>query len=878
MNNESSGRPSEQKVPSESWPRIKDLFWELQKLAPHERERRLSAQTHDQLVRDYALRLLASSDAMGDRFEPPALDWLGLVGGSDNGPDGPESATLVGRMLGKYRIVRRIGQGGMGAVYEALRSDDSYDKRVAIKTLWRGADSAILLQRFRSERQILAGLEHPNIARLIDGGTTEEGTPFLVMEMVDGITIDEFCDSRALDVIARLDLFRQVCAAVHHAHQNLVIHRDLKPSNVLVTANSSVKLLDFGVAKLIDDPRTTGTLTGAGLSPFTRAYAAPEQIDGRPVSTATDVYALGALLFVLLTGKSPFHESRVSAEGVRSRTVPIPSASVSDAAAHARALPTASRLAQVLRGDLDAITLTALREDPARRYATVDALSEDVHRYLRGERVLATPDTLSYRARVFVRTRRALVATAASVAIALVSLSGIALNQTRMTRREAVRSERIAQFLTSMTGSPDTRTGSMLVRHGTRATVAEMLDSALRRVPVAFHDDPNVRARLYTAIGASYVAQSRMRDAAHVLDSATYLAGITYGTHSDEFAEANLAAAEAAMHRSPVPVAAAYARAALGAVQGREKTSPELYSRALAMTATTRFLAAEFRGADSLAQKASAAELARTPAPTLTRAWAIRLRAGVSLLRQDWIGTDSLAAHASAIADSLGDTFAFERLDALFERSEARLAMGDLRTADSLTRVGLDAAERGYGPRSRESAIFLAQMSSLARLRGDTSASHAMARSALQVIDSIPDVNPEVRIGVTIAALSDLWAHREFGAADSLAHRVLSRTVDRGDPMALATAASYAGLASVYDRQLPRAESDFRQGLKACSSHADLASLCRTLRRQLAVTVGSMGRRAEAEIIFASLPRKEADEGRSVLASNLAKPPRSSRQ
>ncbi|MDQ6736375.1 MAG: serine/threonine protein kinase, partial [Gemmatimonadota bacterium] len=459
-----SASPTDSAISAESWLLVKDLFWELQALAPEARTQRLETHTASAQIRDYAMTLLAASESMGERFDQPAI--RSLVGDADPAGilDDGSGATLVGRMLGKYRVVRRIGQGGMGAVYEAHRSDDSYDKRVAIKTLWRGADSSVLLQRFRSERQILAGLEHPNIARLIDGGTTDEGAPFLVMEMVDGVTIDEFCDRHTLGVTARLDLFRQVCAAVQHAHRNLVIHRDLKPSNVLVTPSGSVKLLDFGVAKLIDDPRSAGTLTGAGLSPFTRAYAAPEQIDGGTVSTVTDVYSLGALLFVLLTGKPPFEESGSSAATVRSRSAPLPSTMASDEAAHARGLSGATRLRHVLRGDLDAITLGALREDPTRRYATVDALSEDVHRYLRGERVLATPDTLSYRARAFVRRRRGLVSAAAVVAFALIALSAVALNQTRVSRREAVRSERIAQFLTLMTGSPDTRNRTMLLR------------------------------------------------------------------------------------------------------------------------------------------------------------------------------------------------------------------------------------------------------------------------------------------------------------------------------------------------------------------------------------------------------------------------------
>ncbi len=856
-------------IPSETWSVVKGLFWELQDLAPDEREQRLRARTDDILVRDYTMQLLVSADAMGNRFEQPAIGALGVPTHDDESRSS-EMPTLVGRTLGKYSVVRRIGQGGMGAVYEAVRVDE-FNQRVAIKTLWRGADSSVLLQRFRSERRILAGLAHPNIARLIDGGATEEGTPYLVMELIDGIPIDQYCDAHRLAITDRLDLFRQVCAAVQHAHQNLVVHRDLKPSNVLVTPEGAVKLLDFGVAKLLDDPRSEGTLTSAGLAPFTSAYASPEQLAGGPVSTSSDVYALGALVFVLLTGRTPFAEGDASAGIARDRQPVPPSSVVTEDAAAARHLASSARLSHVLQGDLNAITLTALRHEPARRYATVDAMSEDLHRYLRGERVLARPDTMRYRTRVFVRRRRALVVTAVTAIAALLVVSTVALWQARASRIEAARSEHIAEFLTLMTGAPDTHSGSPLLRRGTRETVTDMLDSALLRVPGAFPADARVRARLYTAIGASYTAQSRMRVAARVLDSAMYLARSSYGPQSDEFAEASIDAAEAAMHRSPVPVAAAYARNAVLALRGREKVSPELYARALATVATTRYLAADLRGTDSLSRAVIARELRRTSRPTMTRAWATRLRAGVRMVRHDWRGADSLAARAIAIADSLGGTFAFERLDAIFERSDVALSTGKIGSADSLTRLGLADAVRGYGSRSREAAIFLAQSATIARLRLDTARSRALADTALTIADSIPEMNSQVRIGITIPALRELWAQKNFALADRVASFAFAGAVAQQDPMAIAMGAIYAGAASVYDKDLTRAEAVFRRGLAACPASGDLENVAQILRGQLGVTVGTLDRAREADSLFATIPPAMATQARAALAGNLAR-------
>jgi eukaryotic-like serine/threonine-protein kinase len=377
--------------------------------------------------------------------------------------------TPSGQRIGPYRLIREIGRGGMGTVYLAVRSDDVFQKRVAIKILDRGVSSESVVTRFRNERQILASLEHPFIAGLLDGGTTPQGAPYFAMEYVEGHTISDFCESRQLDTTARLQLFRKVCDAVQYAHQNLIIHRDIKPANVLVTSDGTPKLLDFGIAKLVNPELglhgLAPTMLGGHL--MTPEYASPEQVRGEPVTTATDVYSLGVLLYELLTGQPPYKlESRAPAEIARvvCESVPVrPStvvttfryvpggdeavtraAEVADSSRfspRSRTTVDTERLRRRLAGDLDTIVLKALSKEPSRRYASVDQFSEDIHRHLQGLPVLARKDTLGYRMSKFVQRNRAAVAVGILTLATLVAgIIGTAW-QARVARAERVRAE-----------------------------------------------------------------------------------------------------------------------------------------------------------------------------------------------------------------------------------------------------------------------------------------------------------------------------------------------------------------------------------------------------------------------------------------------------
>ena len=343
-----------------------------------------------------------------------------------------EKDARVGQLVGDYRILHPIGRGGMGAVYLAERADREFEKKVAIKILKRGTDTDEVLRRFRRERQILAQLAHPNIAHLLDAGTTDDGLPYFAMEHVQGTPITEFCDARNLALTPRLELFLKVCAAVQFAHRNLIVHRDIKPGNIFVTEEGEPKLLDFGIAKLLTPAAADIQLTMQDRQRLTPGYASPEQVRGKPVTTASDVYSLGALLFELLTGQPPHRFSsphptetemlRVIAEGE---------------------LPAASSAAQrpdmrrELRGDLDNILASALRKEPERRYSGVAAFAEDLRRFLDRRPVRAHKDTFGYRTSKFVRRNRLAVAATALVFLALVTGLGVAAWQANVAAEQA---------------------------------------------------------------------------------------------------------------------------------------------------------------------------------------------------------------------------------------------------------------------------------------------------------------------------------------------------------------------------------------------------------------------------------------------------------
>jgi serine/threonine-protein kinase len=471
----------------DSWPVLSRLLDEALELVPAERARwmgGLAPEHHGLLPR--LGRLLAEADSIEAFLDTiPKVDETAMTGPDDGGVDaGPCSA-------GPYLVERKLAEGGMGSVWLARRSDGMVKRPVALK-LPRGTwPRAGLAERMVRERDILAALNHPNIARLYDAGLTSAGQPYLALEFVPGRRIDEYADAERLSVRARLQLFLQVARAVAHAHARLIVHRDLKPSNVLVTDAGEVKLLDFGIAKLLDEGVPDTAITEASGLPLTPDYASPEQITGAPLSTASDVYSLGVLLYELLTGVRPYTLRRDSRGALEDAILQSTPRRPSDAVAE----PSRRR---TLRGDLDTIVLKALKKEPAERYETVNAFAEDIERHLHGHAVLARPDRVWYRLSKFVARNTIAVAAAAAVLAVTVAGAGLVAWQARVAVAEKVRAEEVRDFLMTIfrEASP---------YNGTRQALSavEWLKHVKDGVDRRFDDRPELRVELLNLVGMS---------------------------------------------------------------------------------------------------------------------------------------------------------------------------------------------------------------------------------------------------------------------------------------------------------------------------------------------------------------------------------------
>ncbi len=513
---------------AETWARARAVFDELADLDPGQWAARLDALDLDAAVRAEVLALLAADREALLQTDLQAHAPQVLATLADETGDALHRG-LAGQRVGPFALQRELGRGGMGTVWLAERVDGEFRQQVAVKLIRPGWDAGDMLARFRAERQILAGLTHPNIARLIDGGVTVDGRPWLALEYVDGVDLRAHCDQRRLDLGARLRLFLTVCDAVSHAHAHLVVHRDLKPSNLLVTGDGAVKLLDFGIAKLIDAEPGHASATRV----FTPEYAAPEQVRGEAVTTAVDVYALGLLLYELLTGRRPYRvpDSTPAAyeRAILDQEPTRPSVAVTrdgDAAGAsalaARRELTPQRLRRELRGDLDAIVLKALRKDPRDRYAGVGELAADVERHLARQPVLARRGGWRYRATRLLR-RHAVAATLS--ALAVLSLAGglaatawqarEAAAQRDLARGESAKAQQTVQFLLDIFRSADPA-----ATQGRKVTAEELLARGVARVDSARIDDPSVRFDLLMAMGEAYLGIGESREAFALFDRA----------------------------------------------------------------------------------------------------------------------------------------------------------------------------------------------------------------------------------------------------------------------------------------------------------------------------------------------------------------------
>jgi serine/threonine-protein kinase len=530
----------------DKWAQVKEGFHAAAELPPAKRAAfvRQHCNGDAEMLRELQL-LLESHDEAKHFIEKPAL-----VSASDILPKGSDES-WSDRVIGHYRVLREIGRGGMGVLLLAVRDDDQYKKSVAIKLLRRGMDTEDILRRFRNERQILASLEHPYIARLIDGGMTEDGLPYFVLEYIEGEPLDAYCDQHKLSTNQRLELFRKVCAAVQYAHQNLIVHRDLKPSNILVTSEGEPKLLDFGIAKLLNPELAPYAMapTATQLRLMTPDYASPEQIRGKSITTASDIYSLGVLLYRQLTGHAPYRLDDSSPQEIEHLVCDTEPERPSTAIHQTEEIITANGVARItpesvgqarneqpdslrrrLRGDLDNIVLMAMRKEPERRYQSAAQLSDDIRRYMDGLPVGARKDTFGYRASKFIGRNRIGVAAAALLFIAILGgltasiwQGRVAARERDQARQEQAKADQLNKFLQSIlsAAAPEEK--------GKDAKVIEVLNDAAQRVDTEFSNQPELRAQALLTIGQTYSQLGLTGQAEKALREAVKLNSQLYG-------------------------------------------------------------------------------------------------------------------------------------------------------------------------------------------------------------------------------------------------------------------------------------------------------------------------------------------------------------
>jgi len=776
------------------WQKVQEIFDAALEHPPESRAEVVAeASGEDEELRREVLSLVDSAASAVDYFTDLA-DRSGILRPGDLDGD-----AMTGRTVGPYRLVRGLGGGGMGLVFLARRDDEQFEMDVAVKLLRLGLGAGEGRERFLRERQILAGLEHPGIARLLDGGVTDDGTPYYAMEYVQGSPIDRYCDESRLPLADRLELFLEVCAAVEYAHRHLVVHRDLKPGNILVDAEGRVKLLDFGIARVLDQvaPGSRATLTGL-THPMTLAWASPEQIRGEPITTASDVYALGLLLYDLLTGLHPYRREftspsdaerviceeeptapsvRVAAvmEGARREKDPEPESAgpgrVGDIGRDRGA--SLAGLASTLSGDLDAIVLMALRKDPARRYASVAHLAEDVRRYLKGLPVGARRDSLRYRFSRFVRRNRIAVGAAGATSILLMALVALGIRYSlaaaahgRELAREVAATQQVTDFLMELFQSADPVEG-----FGDTVRARVLLDEGAARLGEA-EVRPDLRARMLTALARVYLNLGLHDDAVRLYEQALNLQREIHGPDHPDIAETLTLMAEAyhgmrffeeaeplfeealLMHRRMAsdPLEIATVLQGVARVQsglGRPDSAQALLKQVL-----------------SIRREVLGEEHFQTLWAELDVAYALRGRGSL----------DSAAALYEAILPRLrihGDSGARLLPSALNNLAYLHMTEGRLAVAESIYREAV-AAERQYGTIPNV-LLLLNNLAGILDRQGDGAGTEATLREAIEEAEAYwPD--GDARVGQKYAGLGAFYMGKGF---PSSAEPWLRRALDQ---------------------------------------------------------------------------------------------------
>lgn len=721
---------------AERYTRIQELFDAVVDLPPDERAALLEKQCRDDAALRQEVEALLAADAQTTSFgEQPAF-----VIPEDLFPQESEER-LAGRRFGVYQVIREIGRGGLGAVYLAARADDEYRKEVAIKLIRRGLDTDDILRRFRTERQILAQLDHPNIARLIDGGTTDDGLPYFVMEYVKGEPITASCELHSLKLTDRLKLFRKVCAAVTYAHQNLVVHRDLKPSNILVTAEGEPKLLDFGIAKLLSAEGELLTQTLPALRVMTPDYASPEQMHDEKLTTASDVYSLGVILYELLSGEKPYrltsHRPGEAARVIAEEEPPRPSSK-----------------RKSLRGDLDRIVLMAMRKEPGRRYSSAAELSEDIRRYLEGHPITARPDAFFYRTRKFISRNKLGAAAAAALLLSLIggifattwqarratAQARVAAEQRDLAQREKINAERVSAFLQNvlLLADPSWVRGSGA--RGRELTAERLLEIAATRAHEELADQPATLAGVLRSVGSSYRALGEYQRAEAALRESRDLFARASGEATWDTTNATYNLAQTLLQEGRFAEAAPLFREVLAFA--REHTNRADDDQVLLLCGILNDYSVLLR---SQGQPAAAEELLREALQFAPR-WRGARRAivgihmtGLGLARQqqdDLAEAEKLEREAVAELRRLPGGERVELGQTLIFLGQVLTARGKFEEAERSITDGLAICERVLGSTHPSIALGQTRLAQLHYARGDLNEAIRVAQSAIDIFEA----------------------------------------------------------------------------------------------------------------------------------------------
>ena len=671
------------------------------------------------------LSALARGSATWDR---PLGDVL-----ADAVAQGDETAG-IGTRIGPYRLTRLLGVGGMGAVYEGVRDDDQFEKRVALKFLRRGHEGDLAIRRFRYERQILAHLNHKNIAALLDGGVTPDGQPYIVMEYVDGRPITRYAAAQRLSLRARVQLLRQVAAAVQHAHQHLVVHRDLKPGNILVTPDGTVKLLDFGIARLLREGEGAAQLpaTQGGAHAFTPDYASPEQVRGLPVAPASDLYSLGVIACELLSGHRPFSfDGQLFAE-LQSRIAlappPPPSSLVTAADVPAFGESSLPRLQRQLRGDLDAIVLQALRKEPERRYGSAEQFAADLQRHLEGHPVTAQRDTFGYRASKFLRRRRIEVAAGTLVAASLVGGIVATARQARRAETERAKTEQVNQFLSTMLAAVDPGNS------GKDVTVAQVLSQAAHDVDQQ-HLAPEIEAQIRHTLGQTYVELGLPDSAEAHIRRAVELRTQVYGKYDNRTSMSISYLAAVADARGAFAEAESLGYQVLE-IQQRVKP-PQPGELGSAYNNVARYLESQGKLEEAMQYKLKAAEALRSSDDSISLAALPYTLQGLSVSNAyagDFAKADSQAREALAAEERVHGTRSRNYGNLLINLANVSSGLGHHEAADTAIRAAIEVLRETLGT---EHPDYIAAHSIWAALRASVKDWATTERAARVVVDAI---------------------------------------------------------------------------------------------------------------------------------------------